>query len=125
MNTELHLTESPPATLTGHAARERWTLTIHDLEAEGRKLPRSNEGVLIGYASAFQLLADCDEGLKTDGLLIDGGRDGKRRHPALAGKLQALAAIRGFGVQLGLSPTSAKGLPVPPVDPEPNPYDSI
>ena len=116
------LSKTPPETLQGDVARARWARTIETLQSEGRTLPRSNEGMLEGYCAAFELLADCEASIKADGLLVDGGRDGQRRSPALSGKIQALAAIKGFATQLGLSPTSAKGLKLQRVDEKPNPF---
>ena len=115
-NSENYLSSKPPSTLTGKAARERWKQTIEILAKETRFIPRSNEGVLIGYCSAFSLLDDCEKSLAADGLLVDGGRDGKRRHPALAGKLQALSAIRLYAAELGLTPRSAARLPLPTIE---------
>lgn len=120
---DLFLTHQTPDALVGPAAKARWMQTILVLADEGRRIPRSHEGALLGYCSAFQLLADCEASLATDGLLIDGGRDGKRRSPALGGKLSALTAIRQFGSELGLSTQSASRLPLPPISPEPNEFD--
>lgn len=129
------LTTEPPAELSGDVARARWTRTIETLADEGRQLPASNEGVLMAYSSAFQLLSECEAAIASDGLLVDGGRDGKRRHPALAGKTSALTSIRSLAAQLALSPTSAKGVVLPPVttrnpfqhllDREPNEFDEF
>lgn len=121
-NAKLYLTRKPPAELVGAVAQSRWKSTINTLASENRKLPKSNEGVLIGFCAAFQLLADCEKSLQEDGLLVDGGRDGKRRSPALAGKLQAMNAIRAFASEIGLSPASASRLPLPPVEMMPNPF---
>ena len=106
MTTEIRtLSATPPACLTGETASARWTQTINDLAEESRTLPCSNEGVLIGYCAAFQLLADCERSIAKDGLLLDRGREGQKRSPALTGKISALSSIKGFASELGLSPT--------------------
>lgn len=124
-NPKLYLSSSPPAELVGVTAKLRWKSTINSLAAENRKLPTSHEGILIGFCSSFQLLADCEQSLRAHGIMIDGGRDGQRRSPALAGKLQALNAIRQFSSEIGLSPASASRLPLPPVEEERNPFADL
>ena len=121
----LYLNAKPPGELVGTVAKLRWKNTIHTLASENRKLPKSHEGILIGFCSSFQLLADCEASIRTDGLLVDGGRDGKRRSPALAGKIQALNAIRQFSAELGLSPASASRLPLPPIEEERNEFADL
>jgi P27 family predicted phage terminase small subunit len=123
-SSEHYLIADPPAELIGDIARARWVATIEVLDSENRKIPRSNEGVMIGYCSAFQLLADCERELQASGLLV-ANRDGGRRSPALAGKIQAMNAIRAFAAEIGLTPASASRLPLPPIAELPNPVADL
>lgn len=120
-----YLTDRPPAELAGEVARARWEKTIRDLEAENRKLPRSNESALIGLCSACQLLADAERSLAEHGLIVDAGREGSRRNPALSAKTSALTSIRGFASEIGLTPASAGRLPLPPIEDEPGDFDEF
>lgn len=88
-------------------------------------MPHTQKMIVAGLCSAAQLLADSEASIAADGLLIDAGRDGKKRNPALSSKIQALGLIRAYAAEIGLSPASASRLPLPPVEEEKNPFTEL
>jgi phage terminase small subunit len=42
---------------------------------------------------------------------MDGGREGGKRNPAISAQIAALASLKGFCSELGLSPGSFKKMP--------------
>lgn len=102
----------PPAWMGEHAA-EVWRRTIADLETEGRPIHQLNLQLFTGFCEAAGLVRECAEILSRDGMLIDGGRDGQRRHPAVSMRLSALTALRGYAVELGLAPGAVGRLAAP------------
>jgi len=117
--------DQPPDDLRGAIAREQWTVLLEDLAAENRKLPTSQKMIVLGYCSAAQLLADSEDSIIADGILIGAGREGRKRNPALSSKIQALGLIRAYAAEIGLSPASASRLPLPPVEKKRNKFDDL
>lgn len=125
-NPELYLTPSQvPAELRGELARLQWRTLLEDLAAENRRLPASQKMIVLGYCSAAQLLADSEDSIMNDGILIEGGREGRRRNPALSSKIQALGLVRSYAAEIGLSPASASRLPLPAIEEEFNPFSEL
>jgi|GEM_PF-6619632 len=103
-----------PPDWMGKYAGEVWRKTIEDLEAESRPIHQLNTQMLIGFAEAAGLVRECAEIIAKEGMLIDGGRYGKKRHPAVGMRLAALSALRGYASELGLTPGASGRLPAVP-----------
>jgi len=104
--------DHPPAWLSDHA-KHVWRTTVHNLEAEGRPLGCLNLETLTGFCDAAGLVKECAETLAREGMTIDGGRDGLKRHPAVTTRISALNALRAYAIELGLTPGTAARLPTP------------
>jgi P27 family predicted phage terminase small subunit len=100
----------PPDWLSDHG-KSVWRSTITDLEREGRPLGCLNYQTLTGFCDAAGLVKECAETLARDGMTIDGGREGLKRHPAVTTRISALNALRAYAIELGLTPGSAARVP--------------
>lgn len=101
-----NITANPPEWLSAHA-QEVWRETITTLEDEGRPLNRLNMQAFTGFCDAAGLVRECSEVLARDGMTIDGGREGLKRHPAVTTRISALNALRSFAIELALTPGTA------------------
>ena len=84
-----------------------WKETVENLAKSGRPLLSIHTQTLIGFCAACSDLKEAGEILEKEGHLIDGGREGKKRHPAGSMRTQALTSVRAYAAELGLTPTSA------------------
>lgn len=105
-----NITATPPAWLSAYA-REVWVETVETLEIEGRPLNRLNLQTLTGFCDAAGLVRECSEVLARDGMTIEGGREGLKRHPAVTTRISALNSLRGYAIELGLTPGTAARIP--------------
>ncbi|MES2920190.1 MAG: phage terminase small subunit P27 family [Verrucomicrobiota bacterium] len=101
-----NITTDAPSWLSEYA-KEVWRETIESLDAEGRPLNRLNIQTLTGFCDAAGLVRECSEVLARDGMTIDGGREGKKRHPAVTTRISALNSLRSYAIELGLTPGTA------------------
>ena len=106
------LSKKPPVWLSDHA-KKVWTDTISDLDAAGIPLLTIHRQAMIGFCSACSDLKEAGEILAKEGHLVDGGREGQKRHPAGSMRTQALTAVRAYSAELGLTPTSSGRLVIP------------
>lgn len=118
-----NIKSTPPAWLSDHA-KTVWRETIETLEAEGRPLNRLNTQALTGFCDAAGLVRECAEVLARDGMTIDGGREGLKRHPAVTTRISALNSLRGYAIELGLTPGTAGRIPTPEKE-EPNEFADL
>lgn len=107
-----NITGSAPAWLSAHA-KTVWKDTITTLKAEGRPLSRLNLQAFTGFCDAAGLVRECAEVLEREGMTIDGGREGLKRHPAVTTRISALNALRNYAIELGLTPGTAPRIPTP------------
>jgi P27 family predicted phage terminase small subunit len=104
------LSSTPPAWLPDHA-KEVFTSTVKELAAAGRPLREIHLQTVIGLAQAADMARQAGDAISRDGFSTDGGREGQKRHPAISAQIAALASVRAYAVQLGMTPASASRLP--------------
>src|ERR1035437_2739288 len=92
-------------------AADVWQATITDLETGGRKIPQEYTQAFLGFCHCSGTVRECDEVLAREGMVVDGGREGPKRHPLIVVKNSALLGLRGYAESLGLTPASAGRLP--------------
>lgn len=100
----------------GAHSKSVWRETIGFLEAENRPIHRLNTEAFVGFCESAGIVRECAEILNRDGMLIDGGREGLKRHPATTMRISALASLRAFAAELGLTPGSSGRLPGVPLN---------
>ncbi len=100
----------PPAWLSKHA-KATWKTTIQNLKSADRTLPLAYHESFVGYCEASAIVREASELLAKEGLVIDGGREGKKRHPAVVVHAGGLAQLRGFADALGLTCAASARLP--------------
>lgn len=105
-----NITTVAPAWLSEHS-QSVWRETIETLESEGRPLGQLNLQAFVGFCDAAGLVRECAEVLAKEGMTIDGGREGKKRHPAVTTRISALNSLRGYACELGLTPGTAARIP--------------
>lgn len=120
-----HTINATPPDWLGHHAKSVWRETIAALEAENRPLGQLNRQALVGLCDAAGLVRECAEVLGRDGMTIDGGREGMKRHPALTTRISALNSLRAYAAELGLTPSSSARLPQPPPPEDENPFSGL
>ena len=108
--TSSNITTEAPSWLSDHA-KEVWRETIETLEIEGRPLNRLSLQTLTGFCDAAGLVRECSETLARDGMTIEGGREGLKRHPAVTTRISALNSLRAYAIELGLTPGTAARIP--------------
>lgn len=113
------ISANPPDWMGKHAG-EVWRQTIADLEAENRPIHKLNYQMFIGFCESAGLIRECGEIIAKEGMLLDSPRDGKKRHPAVSMRISALAALKGYAVELGLSPGASGRLPAVPGNRKPD-----
>lgn len=101
--TSTNITADAPSWLSEHA-KAVWRETIETLEIEGRPLNRLNIQAFTGFCDAAGLVRECSETLARDGMTIEGGREGLKRHPAVTTRISALNSLRSYAIELGLTP---------------------
>lgn len=105
-------------------AKEVWLDTIARLEAESIELGSLCSEVFAGYCESAALIREAGEIINEDGMIIAGGKDGVKKHPAVTIKTQAIAALRIYASELGLTPSS-KSRVQSAKSTEPNPFDEF
>lgn len=116
-----NITAAAPSWLSPHA-KQVWKETVSAMKAERRPLGQLNRQALVGLCDAAGLVRECAEVLAREGMTIDGGREGQKRHPAVTTRISALNSLRAYAAELGLTPASSARLPEPPPRPEDNPF---
>jgi len=114
---------TPPSWLSDHA-KDVWCMTIQTLEIEGRPLALLNLQTFTGFCDSAGLVRECAEVLARDGMTIDGGREGMKRHPAVTTRISALNSLRAYAIELGLTPGTASRIPQTVVEEE-NPFAAL
>jgi P27 family predicted phage terminase small subunit len=104
------LNSTPPAFLPEHA-QEVYRTTVKDLAASGRPLLVIHRESVIGLAQAADLAKQAGEEIRKTGFVMDGGREGVKRNPAISAQIAALASLKAFAAELGLTPGSFKKMP--------------
>lgn len=118
------LKTEPPEHLDKHAARV-WRETVTVLKDAGRPLQELHREVLDGLCQASSDIILAGEIIAREGLMVDGGREGFKRHPASSLRSQALTIKRAYLAELGMTPTSGSRLPVVPKAQEINEFEAI
>jgi P27 family predicted phage terminase small subunit len=108
--TDKKLSSTPPAFLPKHA-QEVYRTTVKDLAASGRPLLVIHRESVIGLAQAADLAKQAGEEIRKTGFVMDGGREGVKRNPAISAQIAALASLKAFAAELGLTPGSFKKMP--------------
>jgi P27 family predicted phage terminase small subunit len=129
MKTETNITEKklaakPPAWISDHA-KTVWTSTHRDLARMGKPLLAIHHETLLAYCEACDLVRTSSAALRTEGFLVEAGRDGFRRHPAASTLISALTSVKTLASSLGLTPATWRKLPQPESDNEPNPFADL
>lgn len=107
------LTDAEPPDWLSKYGVEVWHRTLKDLAEAGRPVDRLNREAFVGFCDAAGLVAECSQVLAAEGMTIDGGREGKKRHPAVTTRISALNSLRAYAAELGLTPASSGRLPEP------------
>lgn len=108
--TDKKLSSTPPAFLPKHA-QEVYRETVRNLNEAGRPLLLIHKQAVIGLCQAADLAKQAGEEIRKTGFILDGGREGVKRNPAISAQIAALASLKAFCSELGLSPGSFKKMP--------------
>jgi P27 family predicted phage terminase small subunit len=92
-------------------AQSIWKDSLRTIEASGYQIDELDRECFTAYCSCAATIRACDDLIEKDGLCIDGGREGLKRHPAQSAKNSALSQLRAYANALGLTPTSRAKLP--------------
>lgn len=111
----------PPEWLSDHA-KSVYSKTLTDLASEGRFLSLLNYQTLVAFSDAAGLVKQCAEVLDRDGMTIDGGREGLKRHPAVTTRISALNSLRAYAAELGMTPSASPRLPARYIAPKDSPF---
>ncbi len=106
----LPIAKTPPKHLNQTAAAI-WKETLKTITASGYQIDQLDNEAFTAFCSAAATVRQCDELIERDGLCVDGGRDGIKRHPAASAKNAALTQLRAYANALGLTPASRAKLP--------------
>jgi P27 family predicted phage terminase small subunit len=104
------ITTTPPKHLNKVAAQV-WRDTLKEVQAAGYQIDALDTQIFTAYCSAASTIRACDELIERDGVCIDGGREGLKRHPAASAKNAALTQLRQYAAALGLTAASRARLP--------------
>jgi|GEM_PF-5076820 len=104
------VSSAPPKNLNKIAA-EIWRDTLKDVSAAGYQIDALDTQAFQAFCSAAATVRACDALLEKDGLCVDGGREGLKRHPAASVKNSALTQLRSYAAALGLTASSRARLP--------------
>ncbi|MDH7795801.1 MULTISPECIES: phage terminase small subunit P27 family [unclassified Beijerinckia] len=94
---------TPPAWLSKEAKAE-WRRVVPIL-IERRILTDADLAVMAGYCSAVGEIAQASKIIAVEGLTFE-GKTGPKRHPAVGVRNEALAHMRQYAAELGLTPVS-------------------
>lgn len=109
----------------GEIAAEIWKSTLKSVKKAGFQIDELDRQCFEAFCSAAATIRDCDRLLARDGLVVDGGRDGPKRHPAAAVKNAALVQLRSYATALGLTAASRARLPEEFQPEEPGDFDEF
>jgi P27 family predicted phage terminase small subunit len=118
------ISSKPPAHLN-KIASEVWRDTLESVSAAGYQIDELDSQAFAAFCSAASTIRECDKLLERDGLCVDGGREGMKRHPAASVKNSALTQLRSYASALGLTASSRARLPQEFQPEEINPFDDI
>ena len=88
-----------------------WKDTLKTIAESGYQIDALDHEAFTAFCSAAATIRACDELIERDGLCVDGGREGIKRHPAASAKNAALTQLRAYANALGLTPASRGKLP--------------
>lgn len=111
--TDKKLSSTPPPFLPDHA-QIVYRNTVRELAASGRPLLVIHREAVIGLAQSADLARQAGEEIRKTGFVTDGGREGSKRNPAISAQIAALASVKGFCAELGLTPAAFEKRPKPP-----------
>lgn len=115
------LTVTPPKDLGSHG-KEVWRWAVAVCKEAGRPLRKMHAEVLSGLCHASSDVISAGAIIERDGYLVEGGREGMKRHPATSIRAQALTIKRAYLAELGLTPTSSSRLPAGTSKQDENPF---
>lgn len=101
-----------PKGLSRRASSE-WRRVVPELERAG-VLNKVDRGILAAYCTAWGHMAEAEEILKADGIIISGRDGGSVRHPAWLVYKEALGKMIAAARECYLTPTSRLRIPVAP-----------
>lgn len=104
------ISTTPPKHLN-KVAGSIWTDTLKAVSAAGYQIDELDAQAFTAFCSAGATIRDCDALIEKDGLCVDGGREGLKRHPAASVKNSALTQLRSYAAALGLTASSRARLP--------------
>lgn len=122
--TKTPIATKPPAHF-GPIAAEIWKTTLKSVKNAGFQIDELDRQCFEAFCSASATIRECDAIIARDGLVVDGGREGLKRHPAAAVKNAALAQLRAYASALGLTASSRAKLPEDYQPEEPNEFDEF
>jgi P27 family predicted phage terminase small subunit len=95
------------------SARAEWRRVAPELDRMGL-LTILDRAALAAYCTAYARWQEANAVLAREGMVIPGWRGALRKHPCVTIMRAAEATMRGFAVELGLTPLSRGRLSVPP-----------
>ena len=104
------ISTTPPKHLN-KVASSVWRETLKSVSAAGYQIDDLDAQAFHAFCSAAATIRECDTLLDKDGLCVDGGREGLKRHPAASVKNSALTQLRSYAAALGLTASSRARLP--------------
>ena len=111
-----------PHWLSGRAKHE-WRRMVKELEPLGL-LTKIDRAALAGYCDAYGRWADASQMLQKTGLIVKTPNDYPVQNPVLSIINKALAEMKGFLTEFGMTPSSRARVSVPKQKPK-SPFDNI
>lgn len=104
-------------------AKKEWKRMVAELEPLGL-LTKIDCAALAGYCDAYSRWADASKMLQKTGLIIKTPNDYPVQNPVLSIINKALAEMKGFLTEFGMTPSSRSRVNVPKPKPK-SPFDNI
>jgi P27 family predicted phage terminase small subunit len=124
-NLSLGLSEdTPPPSWLGPAAAAEWVRVLEAVKLHPRWIQRADYQTVAAWCAAVGLLEEATRDIESRGVLIAGrssadqarGPAGTVKNPSITVALQASAAMRSLGQQLGFNPTARGTLAIGPLE---------
>lgn len=89
--------------------RAEWRRVLPELELMGLAL-RADRATLAGYCASYARWVEAERLISADGVIVDGYRGGRVKHPAAQIARDSRASMLVFARELGLTPRSREGI---------------